>query len=322
MARIYLQGQLYNDVIFKTEFEFAGRRITFKDVFIGMKNIPVVGTLLIGHQKEPFGLDQLTSSRFRSFMERAAPDLFTPSRNIGIAATNTLLNKRLRWAVGAFSDSTDGLANLGDPGRYNLTARISGAAVYADEGKRVLHLGLSASHKFHGPFRFAQRPESHLAPALVNTGLLDLTSTDLLGLESALVLGPFSVQAESMLAWADPSQSRGTSLLWGAYVEASYYLTGESRNYRLAKGAFGRVRPLNNFQLGGRGWGAVQIAARFSHTDLNDGSIAGGRMQNYSAGVNWHLFPNMRFMLNYVHSNLMDGRGHANIFQLRTQLDF
>ena len=40
------------------------------DVWVGFRKIPYIGNLRIGIQKEPFGFERLTSSRFLSFMER------------------------------------------------------------------------------------------------------------------------------------------------------------------------------------------------------------------------------------------------------------
>ena len=33
-------------------------------------------------------------------------------------------------------------------------------------------------------------------------------------------------------------------------------------------------------------------------------AVAGGDQLNYTAGINWYVNNNMRFMLNYVHSNI------------------
>ena len=56
-----------------------------KDAFIGVKNIPIVGTIRVGHIKEPHRFDALSSSKFFTFMERAIPADFGNERNNGIA---------------------------------------------------------------------------------------------------------------------------------------------------------------------------------------------------------------------------------------------
>jgi phosphate-selective porin OprO/OprP len=204
--------------------------------------------------------------------------------------------------------------------------------LYSDDGRKVVHLGVSYSHQWHNPVAYASRPEVHLAPVFVNTGRFSsipgvgaISGADKLALESALVLGPFSLQAEGTLSWIDPSQQSSRNLLWGAYAEASWFLTGEHRNYNPRKASFRRIKLNNRFHFGAPGWGALQVAARYSYLDLNDGLIQGGQMQDFTAGVNWYMFRNLRFMANYVHSwvqNLPAGGGHANMFQMRAQIDF
>ena len=70
------------------------------------------------------------------------------------------------------------------------------------------------------------------------------------------------------------------------------------------------------------------MAVRHSVLDLNDRGIQGGRGKDFTAGLNWYLFPTMRVMLNYVHSVTEDrgnppiNRGRLNIYQMRVQLAF
>jgi phosphate-selective porin OprO/OprP len=117
---------------------------------------------------------------------------------------------------------------------------------------------------------------------------------------------------------------------WGAYAQLSYFLTGEHRNYKLGGGAFGRVKPNANFNPVQGDWGAFQLATRFSYVDLNDEFARGGKMWDITAGINWHLYPNARISLNYVHADLKDRAvttdpnldGNSDIVEARFQLDF
>lgn len=52
------------------------------------------------------------------------------------------------------------------------------------------------------------------------------------------------------------------------------------------------------------GWGAVELAFRYSNTDLTGGAIDGGEMDVYSLGVNWLLARNAHFGLNYRYISL------------------
>ena len=63
---------------------------------------------------------------------------------------------------------------------------------------------------------------------------------------------------------------------WAATVQASYFLTGESRKYKTSKVAFARVKPAASLGKGGRG--AWEVGFRYSQINLDDGDIMGGKV--------------------------------------------
>ena len=95
----------------------------------------------------------------------------------------------------------------------------------------------------------------------------------------------------------------------GGYAQGSYVLTGETHAYNPASGAYSAIEPANPFTLQGGGRGAWEIAGRVSTIDLNDKlwtttGTAGGRQTIYTAGLNWYVNDNIRFMLNYLHGDI------------------
>jgi phosphate-selective porin len=213
-ARLFFSGTVYEQLYFKAQYDLAGGDSDFKDVYIGLRELGPMGQLQVGHAKEPFSLEEQTSSKYLTFMERSLANVFSPGRNTGFSAQNTLLDKRLLWQVGAFRDADDFGDGFGDNGDYNVGARVSGAPLYRDEGEKVWHLGASYSHQFRsGDFglRYRQRPESHLADRIVDTrapGGMDVPTDgiDLMDWETALVWGPAAVQAEYIHAFVDGNQ--------------------------------------------------------------------------------------------------------------------
>jgi phosphate-selective porin OprO and OprP len=317
-GRFYMRGNIYENMDFMLQIDFAGGEVALRDVFLGLSDFPI-GKLRMGQFKEPFGLEQLTSSNQITFVERALPDVFTPGRNVGFMLHDTLLDQRMTCAAGLFRD-TDDTGFAVDNSGYNLTARLTGLPWYEDKGASLLHLGAAYSYRNpDGTVRYRARPETPINDRFVDAGNIAVDQVDLLGLEAAWVAGPLSLQGEYMMANVDRQTGADVSFS-GYYAQASYFLTGERRPYSTSSGTFGPAKPKNNFRWGA-GPGAWELKARYSSLDLNDGPVQGGKMNNVGAGVNWYLNPNARIMWDYVHSDVEDS-GKANILMMRLHVFF
>jgi phosphate-selective porin OprO/OprP len=334
-ARATLRGWLRDRGDFKLQLEFA-QKPQIKDMWVRFRPLPYVGRLKVGNMKEPVSLDNLTAGSDLTFMTRALPALaFAPGRNIGISTTNTALDERMTWSIGAFwnTESFDsfGGANdaLGNSIGSNLTGRLTFLPRYADDGRELVHLGLAFSdQRYRNDTRLRAEPETALTDDdLVDTGKFRPTHAVLVNPEFALVSGPWSFQTETFYN-AFRLQTGGGSRLWGLYGFATYLLTGESRHYDRAAGVFDGVRPARNFDWGSGGWGAWEVALRLSHVDLNGGVLDGGRQTGLTAALNWYLDERVRAMLNYG-VEWIGGRGVApaidggrtNILQVRLAID-
>jgi len=310
-ARIAVGGIIYRDYDFMAEYDFAEGTTAFKDVYISANNIPVVGTLRVGHYKEFGSLDELTSDNDTMFIERALPNIFAPSRNVGVGLSNAFLDKRMTVSLGAFRETND-FARGGGDSNWAVTARVTGLPYYyAVKNDRVdklqlVHVGAWSSYRELdvSSFSISQRPENHLAPKYINT-FQQIGSIDnqfLFGVEAALIYGPFTAQTEYIMDSINRNGADSVTMQ-GAYAQAAYILTGEHRLYRNQTGVLDKVIPKKNFQISGdmRGAGAWELAARYSWLDLEDEDVDGGQQQDVTAGVNWYLNPNMRVSFNYIH---------------------
>lgn len=365
-ARVYLEGTVYEDIFYKAQYDFAGAGVAFKDVYLGVKNIPYLGHIRVGQMKVPWSLEEQTSSNFITFMERALPNAFTEDRKPGGMIYNTAFNKRLYWAAGVFTNTINRFADTDAAGdayqnfqNWDIAARIAGTPLYEDQGTRLIHLGFSYRHDFRNDnpnaftLRYRARPEAHItdvrtvdtaagisAPAIATGGI------DVINPEFALVWGPFSLQAEYMLSLVDASRNtfenrnlfltEANPTFQGAYVYASYFLTGEHRNYKQSDACFDRIKPKHNFNIRGGGWGAWEVAARWSYLNLQSKGILGGVENDMTLGLNWYLTPNARWMFNYVYADIQHRAvvprlptyrdnnigGVAHIAQTRFQVDF
>ena len=128
-----------------------------------------------------------------------------------------------------------------------------------------------------------------------------------LGLEKFSVKGPFSWQAEIMALQVQRIDFDGV-LLMGGYVQGSWFLTGESRNYDTGTGRFKQVQPLAPFGDGGKG--SLELTGRISYVDLTDEDIIGGEQTNVTLGLNWRPRSHIRVMANLIKVLDVDRPGH------------
>ena len=88
-ARLYIAGTIYGNVGFKAQYDFAGGDADFKDVYVSMKT--PIGTAKVGHHHTPIGLEEQTSSKYITFMERGLPASLSPSRETGVSVDHSWL---------------------------------------------------------------------------------------------------------------------------------------------------------------------------------------------------------------------------------------
>ena len=320
-SRLFFAGTIYKNVEFKLDLGFEGGVIAFKDMYIGLKNVPVIGNIRVGHVKEPFRLEMLMSSNYNVFMERSLISDFAPTRNNGILLFNEFSDKKIGVQAGLFRNADGKTANdkKANDG-YVFTGRITGLPINNKDKKQLLHFGLAYSYRNpdSNKYKVSSKPEANLSSQkYISTGAIDnVDNINLLNLEVAFVAGSLSFQGEYLTAKVNAIENYNFSSYYG---QVSYFITGESKKYKSSYAGFDRIKPQHNFGNGGAG--AWEVALRYSNSDLNSETILGGEQSDVILGVNWYLNPSTRIMFNNVIADIKD-KGKANIFQVRFQVDF
>ena len=332
-ARLYAKGDclLALPVSYEVEIGYIPNTFYIENSYVAFKDIPWIGQFKLGQYQAPMSLDMVTSSRDVTFMESAAPvQALAPGVNAGIQIGRPVFDRRATWAMGLF---TDGLGNdIGeatkDYGR--AIARVTGLPIYqADpdrpDATRLLHLALSANvlYASSSSVRYRSRPESHLAPYVIDTGNIHADGALVAGTEAAWVNGPFSLQGEYLHSWVGEQGGQAPGFN-GFYTSGSWFLTGESRPYDRTEGKFGRVIPHQTFNWGKGGGGAWEIAGRYSFTDLDSANIHGGRLSMLMAGLNWYPHSHVKWRFDYGFGRVSNRtpEGNLNIFETRVEIDF
>jgi len=332
-ARIYAKGDclLLLPVSYEIQLGYVPNKFSLQDTYVQFNNFGFLGSLKVGAFLPPMSLDAITSSRDITFMELAAPvQALTPGLDSGAQVGCPVLHERMTWAFGLFSEGVG--SDYGDASQSFARAitRLTCLPIYHPDPEQpgsaqLLHLGASASILYSGDstVHYRSRPESYLAPYVIDTGDIAAEGALVAGAEAAWVDGPFSIQGEYLRSWVHENNGEAPSFQ-GFYASASWFLTGETRPYDRTQGAFSRVIPKRNFDPGHGGWGAWEIAGRYSYADLDSGNVQGGRLSMLMAGVNWYLHSHLKWRFEYGFGHVADRQpaGNLNVFQTRMEVDF
>jgi len=378
-ARFRMDGTVYDVIEWATEIDFvnsfrAGNQpvsitnpgftenttIALTDFWWQIRDVPMLGSVRVGQHKEGIGFEHLVSSRFLPFMERSFNqdtfyggvfNGFTP----GISAMrNYGANDQGLIHYGLFKPTNNVFGYSTGDGDYSIVGRVTRLLWYDDDGRQLLHLGVSgkqasavrqaASRDRVQTFRTRDAVRSGLSQDWSVPAGISLYGDDYqqVNVEIAAVSGPWTLQGEYLVSGLQDASvnlaapSPGTAVYHGGYLQLLYFLTGESDHYNKRTGVFERVSPHRNF--GGKNacgdsilrGGAWQIGARYNYLDLNDIGLNGGVLHNQTLGLNWFLNPNVKAQLNYsaTYRDVSEtiafaaGSGWIHGYGLRLAMDF
>lgn len=301
-ARIGVDGKIGN-FKYVGELDFAGGKTKFKDVNLTWKG-PV--SVKVGQMKTTNSMEGNTSARHTSFMERSmVTNSLGPDRRLGVIIAKSGSNYGL--SAGVFGNSINGEQN-GTPGTTVFSARGTFAPI--NEKGKMIHLGASLRHTkdaIGAPKRSA-RWGAHLASEKVKPLIGD--DAFLYGLEAATVLGSFHVHGEYM----HESGDLGTAD--GGFVQAGYFLTGETRKYKASAGKFDRTKPSKPLSQGG--FGGWEVVARYDTLDATNAFDE--QADAWTLGLTWYPESHLRVKLNYIDAS--GDRFQADGVQMRLQVDW
>ena len=327
--RLEIDGTMFTNAFYKIQVDVVGAEVALKDVFMGLKKLGPAGTLHVGHFKQPIGLDELTSSRFTTFMERAAcTSAFAPSRENGIMLNNNFLTDGMLGAfLSMYRFGTSDQGAVADDGSYSFAVRFCAFFLHDKEQNRVLHVGIGYSFitTVNSAIQLRARPDIGTGPRFVDTGSMAANEENLFNAELLFHWKAFHAQLE--FYGVDLSGSGGPEPSFtGWYVEVGYFIVGGRRNYSTDKKSVERPHIDQNFHAGGGGPGAWQVAFRYDTIDLTDSGVTGGTQDTFTFGVNWYWNPHMRVMFNVIWADIGDGaplgEGEITYFATRFQVDF
>lgn len=328
-------GKVADNVSYMLEMDFAFvGRPSFMDVWMDVSHVPLFGNVRIGQYRMPFGMDELTSVKELTFLERPLTQPMGPFRQFSIGFHDNSDDENITWAASAFGNATDAFGNSVGDRSYGLASRITAVVGENKSADFLVHTGFGYSYIAtpNSTLQYRHTPEYAGqftgaigdVPFFTDTGLLSAENANLFNGELAATWGSWHGQSELRYNIVNLNNGR-TAGFPSFYAQTGYILTGEHRPYNKAGAVPGRVKPKCPVGIKGGGIGAWEVACRYSLVDLSNGAITGGQLHDMTYGLNWYLNDFTKLQFNYISADLNRapaGDSHTDIFAVRAQLDF
>ena len=320
--RIDATGKFGDLVSFKIELEdSSGGDVEATDAYVRFSPKDSNFKVTVGQFREFMSLDEQTSSRFSSVIERAAfTDAFGFARRLGVAVGTSGSNYTLD--LGVYTENLEG-ADFDEDGKV-VSARATYAPIKTDE--TVVHLGTSWRYRngsdatdstVNDGIRYRQRPFTNSAPSrIIDTGRF-AKSDNFFGVETAVIHNRMWAAGEYGTLAANGAGNNPDANFNGFYGEIGTFFGGR----KVYKG--GKFnRPQVDSALGEGGIGAFSLVARYDSIDLQD-EIYTGQLDTIILGADWWPNKYTRFGLNYFDADAENGNAEsANGFVARLGFDF
>jgi phosphate-selective porin OprO/OprP len=311
-ARIEFSGTMFEHWQYSAEYDLAENAVATKDLFTtytGWEGQDV----LIGQFKQPWSLEELSSSKQTAFLERSLmSSAWSTAHRVGLGWRHHGEQHSFTAAAYGKEIGQTQTANEDEPISYGF--RFAWAPLRSEDS--LLHFGVAYAAEdveTGAGIRLRARPEARVSNGnvrLVDTGnIADATGQTKTGFEAAWMKGGFSVQGEYQIVQVD-SVAEGDPQFSGYYVEARWFPGGEVRPYSMRTGAFSGIKPLSIE-------GAWEFRARLSNIDLEDGCVSAvvaapcvganaeaGTEDNLGVGVTYYPNANVRWMLEYIQADV------------------
>jgi len=323
--RAIASGSVYHDYEYylQTDFGALNTATTTNDSFLQDAYVNFHHwdefQIKVGKMKEPVSMEVLPLDQYLWFLERGFPTELAPNRDVGAYIHGDLWHNAFSYAAGVFNGVPDG---------------GSGDVEVADNDKDAV-------------FRFIATPFKNTSIQPVQNFSVGLGGS--YGLQAGSTTPTFgTVARQTFFSYSNTVSEAGQHLrldpqgsyYWGPFcayweyifsdeefklsnskihktayfdnkawdVVASYYLTGESN-------VFGVLPTVNHpFRIGGGGWGAFQLAARFGEINLDDNAFpyfaTKGSAQaatSWSVALNWYLNHNVKCIFEYDQTTFTGG---------------
>ena len=324
-ARLELSGTFYTDWSYMFTINIGQDN---KDAGTNFSSVGVAyngwdwGTVFIGRTKEPFGLEELTSSKSITSIERAywveATDVDSQP-NYGVRLDG-FTRFGLGWSA-AVNNPNGGPTDADGQENLAFTGRLFYAPI--KEAGNTLHFGAAFSDRGLGDDVTVNGFKLDIAE---HGGKLD-SRTILVNddkqwdLEALYTRGPFSFQSEYFHRDLGGAQGGPDGEVDAYYLQFTYALTGETRGYKAKQGYPDSIKPSSSS-------GAWELVFKYDYIEFDQDNVDAEEATGLLLGANYYPNKNLKFMANVISfdsndvANAIGGDEDATVVSLRMQFAF
>ena len=335
--RPYLRGRFSRRFEFYFNPDFAGGTLVVQDAYVDTVFAPAF-RIRAGKGKTPFGLERLHSASNLLFFNRALPTALVPNRDIGIQVLGDISGGVVSYLAGVMNGVPDGgSADLDTNDGKDVSGRFMVRPFNKITTSPLRGLGLAISGSTGRQTGAGALPAFRTAVARAAVFLVQRR------------LGRWRARRGTRRR---PSTTTRHSADSREYVHTEYANSEGSRSRRdrprrLAGGRIVRAdgrggdrcrrrrAPAREFRFRQRQARGVSSRGAVSHVEGRRTRVRrsawrpparAGRPTSWTAGLNWYLTPNFKYMFNFertVFDDDPDGpRKAENAFVFRTQVNF
>ena len=330
-ARPILEGTLYKYFDFRIMPDFGNGQATIFDAYLDAK-FSTAFKVRFGKAKPPVGLERLQSATDIEFVERSLANDLVPNRDLGIQVFGDLANAKINYTAGVMNGVVDGGNTDVDSGQ---SKDFVGRVFVKPANGLGLGIGFTSGNQ-DGSLTSPNLPTYKTSGQLTFfkyrlTTLIDTTTVAngrryRYSPQFYYYHGPLGLFGEYVFSSQDVQNGLATAKInnkaWNLY--ATYVLTGENASYKA-------VDPKNPFDPSKGHFGALEVAFRVDQLDVDNDAFpifadplaVATKAKNWTAGLNWYLNRNVKFVFDYDRTTFEGGNlSTENLLLTRFQVAF
>ena len=288
-ARLSLKLPLGNNWSSKVQFAINEDEESYetKDLYLRYRGFNFAD-IKIGQAKEPFGLENVTSSGNSMFTERSL-SIFALGRSKGINFSDS--NKKYSWSLGTYKVEQNGKVKADGDKAY--TTRVTVSPINKDNNYNHLGLAYTTRDLQGAEYEIKTNGGVDNAFSFLDTRNIATDTIVKKGAEAAWGRGQLSLQGEYQYLQIDALDIDESASYQGYYTQLSYFLTNDHRPYK--KGRFSSVKP--NSDKGA--WELTYRKSTLQSVEIGSANKNSHiEIETTVLGVNYYATKRVKFMLN------------------------